>query len=39
VVLDDLWYGEQPLKFSFPELFSITHFKDALVADCMQFWN
>lgn len=39
MVLDDLWCGEQPLKFSFPELFTIAHCKDALVADCMQFWN
>jgi len=24
----DLWCGEQPLKFSFPELFTIAHCKD-----------
>jgi hypothetical protein len=35
----DLWCGEQPLKFSFPELFIIACFKDTGVADHMQFRN
>jgi hypothetical protein len=40
----DLWCGE-PLKISFPDLFSIARCKDAWVADHMQFrkgnlqWN
>jgi hypothetical protein len=33
----DLWCGEQPLKISYPDLFSITHFKDAWVVDHVQF--
>ena len=35
----DLLCGEQPLKFSFLELFIIARCMDALVADHMQFWN
>jgi hypothetical protein len=31
--------GEQPLKISFPDLFSIARCKDAWVADHMQFRN
>ena len=35
----DLWCGEQPLKFSFPELFIIACIKDTEVVDHMQFRN
>jgi len=32
-----VWCGEQPLKISYPDLFSITRCKDAWVADHMQY--
>jgi hypothetical protein len=35
----DVWYGEQPLKVSFLELFTIACGKDAWVADNMQLQN
>jgi hypothetical protein len=35
----DVWCGEQPLKFSFPELFTIADCKDVWKADHMQFRN
>ena len=35
----DLWCGDQPLKKSFPELFSIAHCKEAWVTDNLQFPN
>jgi hypothetical protein len=33
----DVWHGEQPLKFSFLELFFIAYVKDAWVANYIQF--
>jgi len=35
----DLGCEEQPLKFSYPELFSIAHCNDAWVADHMKLKN
>ena len=35
----DVWCGEQPLKFSFSELFTISLDKDAWVVDHLQFHN
>jgi hypothetical protein len=35
----DLWCGNQPLKATFPELFSIAHSKEVWVADHMQCIN
>jgi hypothetical protein len=35
----DLWCVKQPLKLSYPELFSIARCKDAWVADHMQLRN
>jgi hypothetical protein len=32
-----LWCGEQALKFSFPKLFVIAHYKGAWVVDHMRF--
>jgi hypothetical protein len=35
----DLWFGDQPLKESFPELFTIACCKEVWVADNMRFSN
>jgi hypothetical protein len=35
----DLWCGDHPLKASFPELFSISCYKEAMVAYHVQFSN
>jgi hypothetical protein len=35
----DLWCGDQTLKVAFSELFNIVCFKDASVADHLQFSN
>jgi hypothetical protein len=34
----DVWHGDQTLKATFSDLFSISRFKEALVADHLQFF-